>query len=98
MNLSLTPDIQKLIEDRVKSGKYPSPEDVVAAAVAHLEQQERLTSLNATDLDTLFPGLRERLAAGLASANAGRLTDGEAFFDELEREDEQPDSSTRKSA
>jgi antitoxin ParD1/3/4 len=54
MNLSLPPRIQRLIEDRVKSGKYGSPEDVVAAAVAHLDQQEALGEFGAGELDRLL--------------------------------------------
>lgn len=41
MNLSLTADVQKLIEQRMLSGKYATPEDVVAAALITLEQQEQ---------------------------------------------------------
>jgi Arc/MetJ-type ribon-helix-helix transcriptional regulator len=33
MNLSLNPEIQKFIDERVKSGAYATPEDVVAAAL-----------------------------------------------------------------
>jgi Arc/MetJ-type ribon-helix-helix transcriptional regulator len=33
MNLSLDPEVQKLIDERVKSGRYATPEDVVAAAL-----------------------------------------------------------------
>ena len=41
MNLVLPPFIEQLIEDRVRSGRYQSPADVVAAAVAQLDVQER---------------------------------------------------------
>lgn len=42
MNLSLDPEVQRLIDERVMSGKYATPEDVVAAAVRTLDQNERL--------------------------------------------------------
>ena len=89
MDLSLPPEIRKLIEDRVLSGKYDSREAVIASAMATLEQQERLAELGDDDLQTLFPGLKEKLAAGLAAARSGDLIDGESFFDELDREDEE---------
>ena len=54
MNLSLPPHVQKLIEDRVKSGKYGSPEDVVAAAVATLDQQEQLGEFDPGELERLI--------------------------------------------
>jgi antitoxin ParD1/3/4 len=93
MNLSLAPEIQNLIDDRVKSGKYRSAEDAVTAAITYFEQQERLI-----DLTLSSQKIREKLAAGLGSASAGRLSDGEAFFEEFESEDEQPDRNSRKSA
>jgi Arc/MetJ-type ribon-helix-helix transcriptional regulator len=40
MNLVLPPSIEKIIEDRVRSGRYQSAADVVAAAVAQLDVQE----------------------------------------------------------
>ena len=40
MDLCLTPEMQRFIQDRVRSGMYGSPEEVVAAAFALLEQQE----------------------------------------------------------
>ena len=36
-----------------------------------------------------LPGLKQKLAAGLAAARAGDLIDGEAFFDALDREEEE---------
>lgn len=73
MNLSLPPHIQQLIDDRVRSGKYQSPEDVVAAAVASLEQQEQLGDFE--------PGEMERLIE--EGVNSGPALDGEQVFAEL---------------
>lgn len=41
MQLSLNPEIQKYINDRVSSGQYASPEDVVTAAISALEKSEQ---------------------------------------------------------
>lgn len=87
MNLTLPPEILRLIDERVQSGKYESPEDVVTAAVTTLDQQERVTHLAVSELEVAFPGIREKIAQGLAEAEAGQVSDGEAFFDELEREE-----------
>lgn len=54
MNLSLKPDVQKLIDERVSSGKYSSPEDVVAAAIVALDQQEQFGDFEAGELDGLL--------------------------------------------
>ena len=73
MNLSLPPQIQRLIDERVKSGKYGTPEDVVAAAVAHLDQQERFGDFEPGELDRL---LQE-------GEDSGPALDGEQVMAEL---------------
>ena len=99
MNLSLPREIQKIIDARVKSGKYRRAEDVVAAAVVSLGQQERAMQLNAAELEAVYPNLREKLAEGLGAADAGKLSDGDAFFDELEAQDRpSPREPGRKTA
>lgn len=90
MTLSLSPEIQKRIDERVRSGRYATAEDVVAAAMASLDQQERLVSLEPAELEALYPGLKAKLEEGIAAARAGHLSDGETFFDELEREESGP--------
>ena len=56
MNLSLPPRIQKLIEERVRAGKYETPEDVVAAAVVSLDQQERFGDFEEGEFDRAGKG------------------------------------------
>jgi antitoxin ParD1/3/4 len=74
MELSLSPDVQKLINERVNSGKYPTPEDVVAAAIMALDQQEHFGDFQAGELDTL-------LAEGERSIEEdGTLAGDEAFL------------------
>ena len=40
MTLSLTPQMQRFIDERVRTGRYASAEDVVRAGLASLSQQE----------------------------------------------------------
>lgn len=54
MNLSLNPELRKLIDDRVQSGAYASPEDVIAAAVVSLAQQEQFGDFASGELDELL--------------------------------------------
>ena len=42
MNVSLTPELEKLISDRVASGRYHSASEVVREALRMLEQQQEL--------------------------------------------------------
>jgi antitoxin ParD1/3/4 len=97
MNVSLSPEMRKFVEDRVSAGDYASPEEVIRAGLASLMQRERLARLPVDDLEAAFPGLREKISTGLKEADAGNVADGEAFFDRLEREDETPGAG-RKTA
>jgi Arc/MetJ-type ribon-helix-helix transcriptional regulator len=54
MKLLLKPDVQKRIEERVKSGRYASAEDVVSAAILTLDQQERFGDFAPGELDRLL--------------------------------------------
>jgi antitoxin ParD1/3/4 len=71
MNVSLTPELVKLIEERVASGLYTSASEVVREALRLLAESDRQRSMRVHEL-------REHIAKGLASAKAGRLRDGPA--------------------
>jgi antitoxin ParD1/3/4 len=73
MNLSLKPDLLKLINDQVNSGKYSTPEDVVAAGIMALAQQEEFGDFEAGELDGL-------LAEGQRSIKREGALDGEEAF------------------
>jgi antitoxin ParD1/3/4 len=76
MNVSLTPELEQLIHDRVKSGRYHSASEVVREALRLLEERDELRRLRLAEL-------RKKVAAGLASLDRGEGLDGEAVFDEL---------------
>ena len=73
MRLALPAHIEKLIQDRVSAGQYKTAEDVVAAALSQLDQQETGGEFEAGELDRL-------LAEGERS---GQPLDGEQVFAEL---------------
>jgi antitoxin ParD1/3/4 len=73
MTLFLDPKLQKLIDERVNSGQYSSPEDVIAAALATLDQQERFGDFAQGELDSL-------LAEGERSLSDEGDLDGEEAF------------------
>ncbi|HEY7117929.1 MAG TPA: hypothetical protein VH475_15185 [Tepidisphaeraceae bacterium] len=78
-----------MVEQMVTSGRFASAEEAVHAALAALMQQESLAKIPTEEFEAMFPGFREKIAEGLADLKAGRCQDGEAFFDELEREDQE---------
>jgi len=73
MNVSLRPEVQKLIDERVNSGKYSSPEEVVEAAIIALDQLEHFGDFDADELDGL-------LAEGEQSIAEDGTLDGEDAF------------------
>ena len=89
MTLTLGSDLEKLIDAKVRSGRYPTAEDVIRAGLVSLEQQEGIESMSTSELETVFPGFRQKIAEGLTDERAGRMTDVDAFFDELEREEQE---------
>jgi antitoxin ParD1/3/4 len=71
MNVSLTPELEKLVDDRVKSGRYTSASEVIREALRLLErfdhaQQHALVELN------------QKIDEGLAQAERGEVISGTA--------------------
>ena len=71
MELALKAAVQKLIDDRVRNGRYATPEDVVSAAIVALDQQESLGDFVQGELDEL-------LAEGERSIESEGTLDGAA--------------------
>jgi antitoxin ParD1/3/4 len=68
MTITLTPDQEKLVAERVRSGRYLSPEHIAAEAfrlLAAREEQERELS-----------ELRQEIDAGWDEAEAGKVLSG----------------------
>lgn len=63
MTITLTHDLEELINERVRSGAYESPEDVIKASLLLLEKREE-------GLDAL----RKEILLGVTDIKAGRFT------------------------
>lgn len=73
MNISLTPHLEKFINDRLASGRYTSASEVVRESLRLLEQQESARR-----------SLQGQLRKGLHQARRGKLLDGETVLADLE--------------
>lgn len=96
MQISLTEEMRRFIEDQMRSGRFAAPEDVVLAGLAALRRQQSLQQWEYGDLEAVFPGLSQKIEAGFRALRAGDFSDGDAFFEEFDHE-ERTDAS-RKTA
>lgn len=80
MNVNLTPELEKLVRDRVESGRYESAGDVVRDALRFLEERDQVRQVQTQEL-------RKKIDKGLESLERGEGVDGEEFFDALERDE-----------
>ena len=77
LNVSLTPDLSRFVEDRLRSGRYQTASEVVREALRLLEERERAT---VADIEAL----KREIEVGLAQLRRGEAVDGEASFRRLE--------------
>src|SRR4051812_14047687 len=74
MELILSPELQRFVDDKVKSGRFSSAQEVVFAALAVLMQHDALESYSTSELEAMYPGLRAKIAEGLRDLREGRVT------------------------
>ncbi len=60
MNVSLTPELEKIVAERVTSGRYASASEVIREALRLLEERDQLNQL------------REEVRRGLEQLDQGR--------------------------
>jgi antitoxin ParD1/3/4 len=70
MNISLTEELEKLVQRKVESGRYTSASEVVRAGLRLLEQEDELR-------ETRLAAVRAEVRAGIDQAERGELVDGE---------------------
>ncbi len=66
MNVSLTPELEQLVSDKVKSGLYNSASEVVREALRLLKEQDALKAYRLGEL-------RREIAVGIEQANRGEV-------------------------
>ena len=68
MNVSLTPELEKLVSDKVDSGMYQTASEVIREALRSLQQRDRLRE---RELQTI----REKIDRGLEQLEHGQFTE-----------------------
>ena len=76
MNVNLTPRLEKLVQNKVKTGGYNSASEVVREALRLLEEHDKIRAAQLTEF-------RRRIDQGLALLDRGEGVDGEPFMAKL---------------
>lgn len=77
MNISLSPELTRLIRDQIATGHFQSAHEVVREALLRLAADD-LT------LEEQRAEVRRKIAAGLADSKAGRLKSGRLVMKRLQ--------------
>ena len=91
MNVSLTPQLEELVNQRVRSGRYNSASEVVREALRLMEEQDRLREIR-------IDALRKEIQTGIDQADRGELIPAEKAFSQLRERNKQFRNAKRKSA
>jgi antitoxin ParD1/3/4 len=81
MNVNLTPELEKLVHKRVKTGRYNSASEVVREALRLLDDKGKVRAAE-------LAGFRGEMDRRVASLDRGEGMDGEEFFAGLERDED----------
>ena len=79
MNISLTPELEQLVKDKVSSGKYHSVSEVMGEALRLLEERDRIR-------DQRIAELKAKIQVGIEELERGEGIDGEEVFAEIEED------------
>lgn len=79
MNVSLTAELEKLVHNKVETGRYTSASEVIREALRLMEERDQMQELHKDEI-------RKKIAAGMISLRAGKGMDGEAVFDRIDAE------------
>jgi len=84
MNVSLTPELDRYVEEKVKSGRYRSASEVLRESLRIMQQVEE-------ERQARLMALRGEIDRGLEELDRGMGVDGEEAFDRVLTEIEQGD-------
>jgi antitoxin ParD1/3/4 len=74
--ITVTPEIETLIQMQLQSGRYTTQEEVVLAGLQLLEHRDSI-------YQGRFEELRQEVLVGVEEADRGELIDGDVVFQQL---------------
>ena len=78
MNVSLTPELEKLVNEKVKSGHYTSASEVVREGLRLIQEQDELRRIK-------VEMLRQEIAKGIEQLDRGEGIPGDQVFAEIKK-------------
>ena len=81
MNVSLTPELEKLVESKVQSGRYQSASEVIREGLRLLDDQDRLRKAQIEEV-------RRKIRIGIDQLDKGEGIDGGRVLAELKKKSE----------
>ena len=81
MNVSLTPELEKLVESKVKSGRYQSASEVIREGLRLLDDQDHLRKAQIEEV-------RRKIQIGIDQLDQGKGIDGGTVLAELKKKSE----------
>ena len=79
MDVSLTPELERMVHRKVKTGQYNSASEVVQEALRLMEERDQMKTIQKEEL-------LKKIAAGLKSLEEDKGIDGEALFAQMDAE------------
>ena len=76
MNVSLTPELERIVNSKVKSGLYNSASEVVREGLRLLQERDELRKMK-------LNALRQEIEQGIDDLEAGRFRDGSEVMAEF---------------
>jgi antitoxin ParD1/3/4 len=77
LNVSLTPELNQFVQERVATGRYQTASEVVREGLRLLESQER-------DREAAYAELKAKLQRGAAQADRGEFVTPEEVLSQIE--------------
>ena len=88
LNVALSPDQERFIQDRISAGRFITPEQMIAEGLRLLEEKELLRQQAMDDL-------RREIQLGTDEADRGELVDGSEVFARIRQLSAERRASTR---
>jgi antitoxin ParD1/3/4 len=78
MNVSLTPELEKLVTSKVKSGRYQSASEVIREGLRLLDDQDRLREIHLNEV-------RQKVQTGLEQLDRGEAIPGDRVYAQMKQ-------------